>query len=282
VTQNNSQLDCRYFRFAGLLLAKAIYDCIVYAPVHLNVHFTRSFYKMILGGDVTYRDLETDTPDLFASQVTYLLKHDISSSDLELYFEEMEILPNGSVAIEPLRPNGGTIPVTQHNKKEYIQALADHKLRTTVSKEIEAFLGGFYSLLPEDLVSIFDERELELLISGMPNISAKDILNFIKFTGFSPRDREPEWFSTSVESFSSEELARLLQFMTGSSQIPNSGFAFLNPPLRVKLWRSKVDHLPRASTCFNTIILPRYSSYEKLRQQLLISINEGNEGFAFS
>lgn len=33
---------------------------------------------------------------------------------------------------------------------------------------------------------------------------------------------------------------------------------------------------------FNQIDLPQYTSYEMLRQQLLLAINEGGEGFAFS
>ena len=34
---------------------------------------------------------------------------------------------------------------------------------------------GFHELIPEDLVSVFNERELELLISGMPNIDLADL-----------------------------------------------------------------------------------------------------------
>jgi hypothetical protein len=33
---------------------------------------------------------------------------------------------------------------------------------------------------------------------------------------------------------------------------------------------------------FNQIDLPQYSSYEMLRHQLLLSINEGGEGFGFA
>lgn len=33
---------------------------------------------------------------------------------------------------------------------------------------------------------------------------------------------------------------------------------------------------------FNQIDLPQYTSYEMLRQQLLLSINEGGEGFGFA
>jgi len=59
------------------------------------------------------------------------------------------------------------------------------------------------------------------------------------------------------------------------------------------------DRLPQAHTCklvfkpfnpdysncpsgFNQIDLPQYTSYEMLRQQLLLAINEGGEGFGFS
>ena len=35
-------------------------------------------------------------------------------------------------------------------------------------------------------------------------------------------------------------------------------------------------------TGFNQIDLPQYSSYEMLRQQLLLAIHEGGEGFGFA
>jgi hypothetical protein len=32
---------------------------------------------------------------------------------------------------------------------------------------MEAFMGGLFSAVPKDLIKIFDNRELELLISGL-------------------------------------------------------------------------------------------------------------------
>jgi E3 ubiquitin-protein ligase HUWE1 len=46
------------------------------------------------------------------------------------------------------------------------------------------------------------------------------------------------------------------------------------------LSRSRLSHRIRIG--FNQIDLPQYSSYDKLRQQLLLAINEGGEGFGFS
>ena len=36
------------------------------------------------------------------------------------------------------------------------------------------FLEGFYALVPQEIISIFNENELELLISGMPDIDVDD------------------------------------------------------------------------------------------------------------
>lgn len=43
-------------------------------------------------------------------------------------------------------------------------------MTTAIKEQINAFLKGFHELVPKDLISIFDERELELLISGLPDI----------------------------------------------------------------------------------------------------------------
>lgn len=34
---------------------------------------------------------------------------------------------------------------------------------------------GFYDIIPKRLISIFNEQELELLISGLPNIDIEDL-----------------------------------------------------------------------------------------------------------
>jgi hypothetical protein len=50
-----------------------------------------------------------------------------------------------------------------------------------------------------------------------------------------------------VSSFTQEELARLVQFVTGSSQLPPGGFAELSPTLQIS--RAPVtDALPIAHT----------------------------------
>lgn len=40
---------------------------------------------------------------------------------------------------------------------------------------LTAFLEGFYDIIPKRLISIFNEQELELLISGLPNVDIEDL-----------------------------------------------------------------------------------------------------------
>jgi E3 ubiquitin-protein ligase HUWE1 len=68
---------------------------------------------------------------------------------------------------------GKKIAVTNENKNEYIEKLTYFKLYKCIQTQIDAFLEGFYELIPKELVSLFNFKELELLISGLPNFDSK-------------------------------------------------------------------------------------------------------------
>ena len=52
--------------------------------------------------------------------------------------------------------------------------------------QLRAFLEGFYDIIPKKLVSIFDEHELELLISGLPNIDIDDLKANTEYHKYQP------------------------------------------------------------------------------------------------
>jgi len=61
------------------------------------------------------------------------------------------------------------------------------------------------------------------------------------------------------------ELSLLLKFVTSCSRSPPLGFKDMHPPFtlrRVPIRRDK-DRLPTASTCFNILKLPAYSSWKE-------------------
>lgn len=72
----------------------------------------------------------------------------------------------GVQKIVDLKPGGRDILVTDENKREYVDLLVRHRLTDSIQEQIEAFKSGFTSIVPAELVSIFNAYELQLLISG--------------------------------------------------------------------------------------------------------------------
>jgi E3 ubiquitin-protein ligase HUWE1 len=69
-----------YFKFVGRVVAKALFDGQL-----LDVYFTRSFYKHILGVKVTYHDIEAIDPDYFKN-LKWILEVCSSSRERLLHF----------------------------------------------------------------------------------------------------------------------------------------------------------------------------------------------------
>lgn len=45
---------------------------------------------------------------------------------------------------------------------------------------------GFYDIIPLRLISIFNEQELELLISGLPNVDIEDLKSNTEYYKYQP------------------------------------------------------------------------------------------------
>lgn len=267
-----------FFKFVGRIIGKAIYDGRL-----LDAYFTRSFYKHILGKPVDYRDLESIDPEYFKS-LEWMLNNDITDIlDLTFSVDDEEF---GETKVIDLKPNGTNIAVTEANKQEYVRLVTEQRLTKSIRSQIDAFLDGFNEIIPADLIRIFSEQELELLISGLPDIDVDAWKNNTELHGYSSGDAVIQWWWRAVRSFDQTEKAKLLQFITGTSKVPLEGFAHLQGvqgTQRFNIHKAYgADRLPAAHTCFNQLDLPQYDSYEKLRSSLLLAMNEGGEGFGFA
>ena len=87
----------------------------------------------------------------------------------------------GEIVSVELKPGGANIPVTEENKKEYVEALVEYRTMTRVQEQFGAFAEGFKELIPQELIDVFDERELELLIGGMSEIDMCVCANTVIF-----------------------------------------------------------------------------------------------------
>jgi hypothetical protein len=69
-----------------------------------------------------------------------------------------------------LKPGGSRIPVTEKNKHEYVDLVVQYWFLGRVVEQFQAFIEGFFEVIPKTLIAVFGEKELELLIAGVPHI----------------------------------------------------------------------------------------------------------------
>ncbi|KAI0064968.1 HECT-domain-containing protein [Artomyces pyxidatus] len=269
---NPEHLD--YFKFIGRCLGLAIFH-----HRFLDAYFVPSFYKMILGKKVSLKDLEAVDFDLHKG-LTWMLENDITDVLEESFCTTEDRF--GELVTVDLKPNGENIPVTEENKQEYVDLVVDYRIHKRVGDQFNAFMSGFADALPLDLIRVFDENELELLIGGMSEIDMDDWTKFTDYRGYEKTDQVIEWFWQCLRSWPAERKARLLQFTTGTSRVPVNGFKDLqgsDGPRRFTIEKSgDPNGLPRSHTCFNRLDLPPYQDYESLERKLRFAIEE-TEGF---
>ncbi|EME89163.1 uncharacterized protein MYCFIDRAFT_86240 [Pseudocercospora fijiensis CIRAD86] len=268
-----------FFKFIGRVIGKALYENRV-----LDCHFSRAVYRKILGKSVSLKDMESLDLDYYKSLV-WILENDITDVTFETFSVDVDKF--GVTETIDLIPNGRNIAVTEENKQEYVRLVVDYRLIKSVQGQLDNFLEGFHDIIPAELVSIFNEQELELLISGLPDIDVDDWKNNTEYHNYQQTSPQVQWFWRAVRSFDKEEKAKLLQFVTGTSKVPLNGFKELegmNGFSKFNIHRdfSSKEKLPSSHTCFNQLDLPEYESYEHLRHQLYTAITAGSEYFGFA
>lgn len=204
----------------------------------------------MISAPVDHKDMEAIDPEFYKS-LDWILNNDITDV-LDMTFS-LEVDDFGVQKVIDLKPNGRNIPVTEANKVEYIHLVTEQKLVVAIKEQISAFLSGFNEIIPADLIRIFDEHELELLISGLPDIDIDDWKNNTDYTNYTASSAQVRWFWRVVRSFSQEERAKLLQFATGTSKVPLGGFSQLQGSTGVTKFQihkefSSTARLPSAHT----------------------------------
>ncbi|KAJ4297668.1 E3 ubiquitin-protein ligase tom1 [Kalmusia sp. IMI 367209] len=284
-----------FFKFIGRVIGKALYEGRV-----LDCHFSRAVYKRILSRPVNVKDMESLDEEYYKSLV-WILNNDPTDVIPETFSVDNERF--GETEVVDLIEDGRNIPLTEENKHDYVRLVTEYRLTGAVQEQIEHFLKGFHDIIPAELVSIFSEQELELLISGLPDINVEDWKANTEYSNYTQNSPQIHWFWRAVRSFDKEEQAKLLQFVTGTSKVPLNGFKELegmNGFSKFNIHRDygSKDRLPSSHTCFNRrfilnvlitsadlvaeLDLPEYDDYESLKKALYTAMTAGGEYFGFA
>ncbi|KAI4162533.1 MAG: hypothetical protein LQ342_003764 [Letrouitia transgressa] len=260
-----------YFKFIGRVVGLAIFH-----RRFLDAFFIGAFYKMILRKKVTLADMEGVDAD-FHRGLSWILDNDPTNVleqtftvDDERFGEKLEL---------ELKPGGANITLNNENKKEYIDLVTEWRIQKRVEEQFNAFVTGFNELIPPDLVNVFDERELELLIGGIADIDVDDWKKHTDYRGYEETSPVIQHFWNCIKGWDAEQKSRLLQFATGTSRIPVNGFKDLqgsDGPRRFTIEKATTSKtsLPKSHTCFNRLDLPEYDNFNDLQQKLTIAVEE--------
>ena len=270
------------FTFLGRIVGKALYENIVIQPIF--AHFFLSFMKGSYNYNNMLSDLATMDKELYKN-LMFLKGYEGDAEDLCLAFTVTEDDFGSGKEVE-LVPNGESIDVTNSNKMRYIHLVAKHHMSDRIRMQSEAFTRGLADVIEPSWIRLFNEQELQVLISGATN-GMLDLVDLKKNTryagGYTTFDRSVSNFWACLESFSAKDQRAFVKFVTSCERAPSLGFSALDPPFTIQRVgiSSDAEKLPSASTCFNVLKLPNYSSKKVMKEKLLMSINSGT-GFEMS
>jgi hypothetical protein len=125
----------------------------------------------------------------------------------------------------------------------------------------------------ENCQRLFTWYQLERLTCGNPVIDVALLERITQYSGCRRSDQHIEFFWQAVNEFSDEERAALIKFAWARSRLPLTPEGFSQPFKIMNFYKTPADsYYPVSHTCFFSLELPKYSSYEIMRDKLRYAI----------
>eukprot|EP00892_Ulva_mutabilis_P006745 jgi/Ulvmu1/4442/UM002_0167.1 len=270
------------FRLLGSMLGKAMYEGII-----VELPLAAFFLKKLRGGSSDLNDLPSLDRQLYGN----MMKLTDPSLDLESVGVHFTIISTAS-GVErdvPLMPGGEHVAVTRENLPLYLTLVADYRLNREIAVHAAAFMDGFMKLIEPAWLRMFNDRELQQLISGdsRGGFDLDDFKDNVHLGGgYHAGHNIIRMFWRVLAQLDKQQQSAFLKFVTACSRPPLLGFKYMQPPIAINMrghvgTASDESALPTASTCFNLLKLPPYQDEQTMLQKLLLAI-EGAQTFDLS
>jgi hypothetical protein len=287
------EITRRDFGFAfGIFLGKAIMDRQLG-----DVPLSWPLLNHILG---VYQNLRASkisaNSKIHKAEVLSLLEKEMASLDITMSKSLQWIIENDNItdvidetfsvtvrgSVVPLCARGETIIVTDETKNAYVYLMILWKLLFSIADIMESFLDGFYSIVPMEALkdAQISAEELSLMFNGKDSINVEELRAYVIYDGNKETFHEccPTivWFWRIVREMDDCYQRKLLLFFTGSSRVPLDGY---DPVLTISDGVDMLSNsLPKAHTCFNQLVIPRYTNFDTMKEKFLFAITN-TEGF---
>ena len=276
----------KLYIYFGQILGMAVRSGIP-LPIGMMPHF----WKVLIDSNEAVTDsyLASYDPDL--NKYLLEIQSNPCQESFDLFVEEHQY-PNfvwQSIAGEEVElVNGGkNIQLDFNNRLEYIQLIKAFRTKELECKEkMNCILAGLYTILPMGYIrGVFTWKEFQLKVCGSNDIDLNLLKKHTMYqVGISEDDRHIQDFWTVLFSLSSQQLTTFIKFACNQERIPKPKDGNnLPPPYPMKIApadareEAQDNLLIRAETCIFMVKIPRYSSYDIMREKILYSIQSAED-----
>ena len=261
----NKEEQLKEYNYIGKIIALGLYNSFV-----LNIPFPLIFFKKLLGNEkYTLEDIKEIEPEIYNS-----LSKLRSFTDEEFHYMEQTFMitysSDKNLYSKELVKNGGKIFVNRKNFDEFFTQYVHWIVHSSIEHSFNALKEGFYSIIDYETVRCLHPAEMEKILVGSFIVDLHFLRKHIKYVDYTADSNIVLWFWEIIEKYNTENLRKLLQFVTGNDKVPVINTA----EWKIIIKRNGCDtqRLPSSQTCFNTLLLPEYSSKSKLGEKLNIAI----------
>eukprot|EP01038_Epipyxis_sp_PR26KG_P004657 gene4657-6544_t len=275
------------YRFLGKLMGVSIRS-----KNYLALNFPSLIWKLLVNDNPLIEDLEGIDLSLVKSLGTIRNIHQTGVT-AETF---LDVLPctfttmTADNTIIDLITDGANVDVTFDSRHLYCDLVTQHRLHE-FDVQAQAVREGLATIIPISLLNLFTWNELEIMVCGVPEVDVSLLESTAEYSGCKATDPHVQNFWKIMREFTNEERSALIKFTWGRSRLPLRASDFTQRFKLQAFHKSPADsYYPISHTCFFSLELPKYSSFEVMREKLRYAIfnceaidgDDGSTGMAFA
>ncbi|XP_070543560.1 probable E3 ubiquitin-protein ligase HERC1 isoform X2 [Ptychodera flava] len=265
----NTEEDLQRFKFLGILFGVAMRT-----KKPLDLHLATMVWKQLCGMMLNSDDLE-EVDLLFMQSLRGIKDIDKSGVTEENFYEVIPLetfeCQSADGRFVPVVPGGRSLPLTFHNRKEYVERALYYRLHETDS-QVAAVREGMSWIVPVPLLSLLTMQQLEQMVCGLPYISVGVLKKVVRYREIDESHHLVQWLWQTLEEFTNEERILFMRFVSGRSRLP-ANVADISQRFQIMKVDRALDGLPTAQTCFFQLRIPPYTSQPMMADKLRYAIN---------
>lgn len=222
--------------YLGIFIASA-YRC----KMELNIPFIPMIWKCLVGKEIDKEEME----EILKKYIFFKEQSEDDDNEIESDKEE--------------------------EKKRVI-----NNTYKNIESAINQLCRGFYICIPQETVSILNEKELEQMICGIGKLNLIDLRNHTTYEEYNENDKIIKDFWNVLSEFNDTEINNFMNFAWAKTRISSNGidFDFVIRRRYVSAEENPDDYLPTSHTCFYSLDLPYYTTKEIMKNKLKYAIFE--------